>query len=101
MKKNTTRAFSVSTAVGLISALILSACASAPQSDEPTGAIFYPSPPAPARLQYLTKFSSQLDLGEKNEAFRDFVFGDETTEGHLVNKPYGLAVFEEIGRAHV
>jgi DNA-binding beta-propeller fold protein YncE len=94
MNKDTTRAFSVSAAAGLVSTLILSACASAPQNVEPAGAIFYPSPPAPARLQYLTKYSSQLDLGEKNEAFRDFVFGDETTEGHLVNKPYGLAVFE-------
>lgn len=91
MIEHSKRALSVSVATCLV---ILSACASAPQNDLQDGPIFYPSPPAPARLQYLTKFSSQLDLGEKNEAFRDFVFGDETTEGHLVNKPYGLAVFE-------
>jgi len=74
--------------------VILSACASVPRNVEPVGPIFYPAPPVPARLQYLTKFSSELDLGEKNDAFRDFIFGDETTAGHLVKKPYGLAIFE-------
>jgi DNA-binding beta-propeller fold protein YncE len=78
----------------LISLLLLSACAGSPKSVVPAEAIFYPPPPAPARLQYLTKYSSQLDLGESNAAFRDFVFGEETTSGHLVQKPYGLAVFE-------
>lgn len=56
--------------------------------------MFYPAGPAPARLQYLTRFSSQLDLSTKTESFKDFVFGEETAEGHLVNKPYGLALFQ-------
>ncbi len=91
MKKSAKRTLLGSAATYLF---ILSACASAPPDVEPDGPIFYPSPPVPARLQYLTKFSSQLDLGEKNDAFRNFIFGAETTEGHLVKKPYGLAVFD-------
>jgi len=90
-KKRTRPVFMTGCLVGMV---LLSACAGSPKNAGPAEAIFYPPPPAPARLQYLTKFSSQLDLGEKNAAFRDFVFGAETTEGHLVQKPYGLAVFE-------
>jgi len=92
MIDDTTRPLGISAVASLL--LILSACAGAPESTESSGAIFYPSPPAPARLQYLTKFSSQLDLGKSNEGFRSFVFGDEGAEAHLINKPYGLAVFE-------
>ncbi|NOX69732.1 MAG: 6-bladed beta-propeller [Gammaproteobacteria bacterium] len=85
--------------VAAIGMALLTACAGTSQISASDGSLFYPSPPAPARLQYLTKFSSQLDLGEKNARFRDFVFGEETISGHLVQKPYGLAVFE--GAAYV
>jgi len=74
--------------------VILSACTSSPGIVEPGGVIFYPSPPAPARLQYLTKFSYQRDLGKATGAFQDFVFGDESTDDYLIKKPYGMAVFE-------
>ena len=82
MIDDATRPLRISAVVSCL--LILSACASTPESNESDGAIFYPSPPAPARLQYLTKFSSQLDLGKSNESFRNFVFGDEGTEAHLI-----------------
>jgi len=91
MKKHTEYSLLVSAVMGL---LVLSGCANTSQAPATGGSIFYPSPPAPARLQYLTKFSSQLDLGAKNDKFRDFVFGEETIGGHLVQKPYGLAAFE-------
>ncbi|RMF95792.1 MAG: hypothetical protein D6727_09940 [Gammaproteobacteria bacterium] len=54
--------------------------------------LFFPPPPAPPRLQYLTRLSSQLDLGGQDSAFRSLVFGQETEESHLVLKPYGLSV---------
>lgn len=55
---------------------------------------FYPEPPEIPRLQYLTKFSSPLDLGGKRSGFRDFVFGGADAEADLVSKPYGLAIHD-------
>ncbi len=59
--------------------------------DEP---LFYPLPPNQPRLQYLTKFSTVLDVSAKSGGFRKFVFGGEDNEGHLVTKPYGLAIHQ-------
>ena len=56
--------------------------------------LFYPSPPDSPRLQYLVSLSTALDVSSENDRFRDFVFGGKDKEGHLVNKPYGLDVFE-------
>lgn len=56
--------------------------------------LFYPTPPNQPRLQYLAKYSSVLDISAKSSRFRNFVFGGEDKEGHLVNKPYGLAIFQ-------
>lgn len=69
-------------------------CAAAPDSGPAEPALYYPSPPAPARLQYLTRFSTQLDLGASNDAFNEFVWGKQTEDGHLVKKPYGLAIHD-------
>ena len=60
--------------------------------DEPP--IFYPPPPDLPRLQFLKKYSSDLDVETENKAFRDFVFGGEEKERHLIEKPYGLALHE-------
>ena len=56
--------------------------------------LFYPMPPNQPRLQYLAKFSSVQDVSTKSSRFRNFVFGGEDKEGHLVEKPYGLATFQ-------
>ena len=61
---------------------------------EPKTFRFYPLPPDLPRLQFLESFSSPLDVSAGKSSFRDFVFGGEDNEGHLVNKPYGLAVHE-------
>jgi sugar lactone lactonase YvrE len=84
----------IGSAACLLALVVLTACASAPEEAKREPALFYPSPPAPARLQYLTRYSTQLDLGAKNDAFNEFVWGKETVDGHLVKKPYGLAIFE-------
>ena len=57
-------------------------------------AVFFPPPPDIPRLQFLTKFSSSLDVSTESKGFRDFVFGGEDREAQLVQKPYGLALFE-------
>jgi DNA-binding beta-propeller fold protein YncE len=60
--------------------------------DEPP--IFYPPPPDLPRLQFLKKYSSDLDVETENKGFRDFVFGGEEKERHLIEKPYGLALHQ-------
>jgi len=53
--------------------------------------IFYPPPPSPARVQYLTSFSEERDLVPPMSAFKKFVLGDDERKSGIV-KPYGLAV---------
>src|SRR5210317_179212 len=61
--------------------------------------IFYPPPPNLPRIQFLSTFSSALDMSTKSRGFRDFVFGGEENEQKLVHKPYGLAIHQ--GRIYV
>lgn len=75
-------------------ALFIWGCAAGPAQAPDHSALFYPSPPAQPRLQFLTRLSSQRDLAADQGGFKDFVFGQETTEGHLVRKPYGLALHD-------
>lgn len=56
--------------------------------------MFFPPPPSMPRLQFLQSYSSPLDVSTKKGGFRDFVFGGETKESKLVEKPYGLALHE-------
>jgi DNA-binding beta-propeller fold protein YncE len=75
---------------------VLAACAS-PATSEPADtaqATFYPPPPDEPRLQYLTKFSTALDVSSSNRGMRRLVFGGEEFEQQAVKKPYGLAIFE-------
>ncbi len=80
----------------LLCLAVLSACASTSPGPpvERDDYVFYPPPPDEPRLQFLAKYSSTLDMSAGNSRLRSFVFGDEQSEGHLVNKPYGLAVFD-------
>lgn len=57
--------------------------------------LFYPGAPNPARIQFLTKYSSAYDVTPKsNKKFRDFVFGGEENEEQAVGKPYGVAMYK-------
>jgi DNA-binding beta-propeller fold protein YncE len=94
MIKATLRIFLSSAVAGVSVLMIVAGCAGTQGPSATAESLFYPPPPAPARLQYLTRYSSQMDLSAGNDGFRDFVFGEETGEGHLVQKPYGLAIFE-------
>lgn len=61
------------------------------QDDQP---IFYPLPPDVPRLQFLNKYSSSLDVETESKGFRSFVFGGEENEDQVVQKPYGLAMYD-------
>jgi DNA-binding beta-propeller fold protein YncE len=56
--------------------------------------LFLPLPPDIPRYQFLAKFSSPQDVSTKSKGFRDFVFGGEDKEAQLVEKPYGVAIYE-------
>jgi len=77
----------------LLAAMALSSCAVVPSAPLSAAPIFYPPPPGAARLQFLTRLSSQRDLLAERTGFRDFVLGAESAGDHLVEKPYGVAIF--------
>jgi len=66
----------------------------ADSGDEAEEYLFYPLPPDLPRFQFLVTFSSPLDVSSGKSGFRNFVFGGEDKEDHLVEKPYGAAIFE-------
>ncbi len=77
-----------------LSALILvflSSCATAPPVAKPSP-VFYPEPPAPARIQYLRSYNSSQDMGAKKSAFASFVTGQKEII-RVIDKPYGIAAY--------
>ncbi|MBI4517246.1 MAG: hypothetical protein HY699_15680 [Deltaproteobacteria bacterium] len=75
--------------VGVALACLVAACATpVRQTQQP---VFFPPPPAPPRLQYLTSFSGLKDIDEQS-AFNRFVVGEQ--QDVKVDKPYGVAVHD-------
>jgi DNA-binding beta-propeller fold protein YncE len=74
----------------VLSALIIClGCASTPErSAAPPAAIFYPALPQRPRLQFLHSISGESDLGKKQSAFQQFLFGKRHDE--LLGKPYDV-----------
>jgi DNA-binding beta-propeller fold protein YncE len=59
--------------------------------------VFFPAPPEKARLQFLTSFAGEKDLGagEKKDtrsALERFILGDEDEAKKGIGKPYGVAI---------
>jgi DNA-binding beta-propeller fold protein YncE len=84
-------------AAGAAPLLLSAGCATAPVP-KPQADIFFPPPPAAARLQYLTSFSSEKDLGGGPSRFATFVVGKEPPR-KPIGKPYGVALRD--GRLYV
>lgn len=87
------REYVIPSMLALVFCVALPGLAQANEVQE-TGPIFYPAPPNQPRLQFLAKYSSTLDVSAKKSGFRDFLFGGEENEGHLVQKPYGVDLYE-------
>ncbi|MBI5370978.1 MAG: 6-bladed beta-propeller [Sphingobacteriales bacterium] len=51
--------------------------------------VIYPAPPDTTRIQYLTSFTSAVDISGKRSALKSTVLGDETPLS--LRKPYGIA----------
>ena len=77
----------------LLSLFVLFGCAGAPTTPQPIEAkpVFYPAEPDLPRIQYLTSFSSPLDLEGKKSKFAEFVLGEDEAERQGLAKPYGVA----------
>ena len=79
----------------LVAGLLVAGCATRHETRSP---VFYPPPPAEARIQYLTTFSSAADLPGRRVGFARFVLGRETA-APAIRKPYGVAMHD--GRLYV
>ncbi|MEI8290409.1 MAG: 6-bladed beta-propeller [Verrucomicrobiota bacterium] len=80
---------------GLVLALgtltLLSGCATGPGENAKAKFIFFPPPPAPPRVQYLTSFSGGQDPGAVSGGFAAFVIGQEASSVPIL-KPYGVDI---------
>jgi len=68
--------------------VLIAGCASTPKKE--IAKIFYPEPPVPARLQFLTSLTGEKDISSKRSAFETFVTGAQESRNRL-DKPYGVA----------
>jgi DNA-binding beta-propeller fold protein YncE len=64
----------------------------ATKSAAPKTYTFFPPAPDEPRIQFLTVFNSDLDLG-RGHSFEDYITGVTTTTQPLI-KPYGVAVYD-------
>ncbi|MEJ2658179.1 MAG: hypothetical protein P8012_13465, partial [Desulfobacterales bacterium] len=70
--------------------IICMGCASTPEKPgAPPAAVFYPALPQRPRLQFLLSISGESDLGKKQSAFQEFLFGKPHDQ--LLRKPYDVA----------
>ena len=69
----------------------LGGCATGPESGHARKHVFFPPPPAPPRVQYLTGFSDGRDPEAVSGKFAEFVVGEQLATLPIV-KPYGVAV---------
>jgi sugar lactone lactonase YvrE len=68
---------------------LLTGCAAGAKQD--LARVFYPSPPDPARIQFLTSFTGEKDITGKKSAFEAFITGAQDS-GRRLDKPYGAAI---------
>ena len=74
----------------LLFVFIAAGCASTQATKEPP--VFYPEPPELAHVQYLTSFTSSMDIEPKRSSFERFVTGTKDVVKRL-DKPYGVGIY--------
>jgi sugar lactone lactonase YvrE len=72
-------------------AWLLAGCATQPATKKNKGYTFFPGPPDPPRLQFLTSYASEKELRGGASTFASFVTG-ETQVKNPILKPYGVAL---------
>lgn len=81
----------IKSAVLVVVTGIITGCAGAPEKKE-EAKVFYPEPPAPAHIQYLTSYTGSRDIEPKKSAFDVFVTGEQSRT--RLDKPYGVAMYD-------
>ena len=74
--------------------LLLSACVSTPEPQKEANNVFFPAPPAPPRIQFLTSYTTSKDVEEKGSQFDSFLVGKKDPPGTHLIKPYGVAIHD-------
>jgi len=78
-------------------ALILAACAAKPEQTE-SNAVFYPDPPAPPRIQFLTSISDgQHTTAKSDSSFAEWIVGEDPRAKSSTEfaSPYGVAIYNK------
>jgi len=76
----------------LLLLILLQACSTTPDK-QPTdsGMVFFPPLPNPPRIQYLTSFSSSIDINPPDTNFESYILGKDKYKNAIpINKPYGV-----------
>ncbi len=74
---------------GLLAASTIVGCQSAAKVEEPL--VFFPSPPAQPRVQFLTWASGAAEIEPTHSSFEKFILGDDVRAQRTIIKPYGVA----------
>ena len=78
------------TLAATVLALLTTGCRSAlGPEDQPI--LFFPPPPAEARVQFLTWASGANEVGDTSSSFDQLLLGEEEDEIQVMTKPYGIA----------
>lgn len=94
-RNNTSKAWQYLWQPIILMPLLLLGCSTAPTQKD-SGPIFYPPLPNPPRIQFLKTFTNRSDISRSSSTLAKFIAGDENTGTSLVNKPYGVAIFDGI-----
>ena len=86
------RGASILRAVAPILLILSAGCATAPPG-ESAAPVFFPAPPAPPRVQYLTHFTQADQIVPSRGGLSRFVLGDNKL-GDEIAKPYGVLLHE-------
>jgi DNA-binding beta-propeller fold protein YncE len=77
------------------SILLVAGCASQPKTAVTDSHVYYPEPPAPPRIQFLTSFSDgQHWVSQSKSSFAEWVVGEDTKAKTSTGfeSPYGVAI---------
>src|ERR1700690_4261710 len=75
----------------LLMVLVAAGCASTSEIKE--APVFFPEPPELPHVQYLTSFTSSMDIEPKRSSFARFITGTKEVVRRLA-KPFGVATYD-------
>ncbi len=75
---------------GVLATLAIAGCETTQTVDREW--LFFPAPPVPPRVQFLTWFSGADQVEPTRTSLDDFILGEEPLAHRALNKPYGIAV---------